>query len=557
MQFEGAAAAAREAGCKLMMRFDGGLPDLGGSRLDCADGLRVYGGIAVSGRHEGEVSGLDGPRRPGCFLVCEDLFKYRGRVLLNEGHVPIVRPTEVFAGSPRALSEAGAPPGGIVVTLPASVEWFDYEKELEAVRDGSQQMHFRVPSLPRVKAGDPCYVVHRGHVRGWMAVSGTKRGGFDCTTTGRRWDGNFVSRSGPFHPIEPVPMRGFQGFRYASGTPVSPKFREGPAHMPIVLPEDEEPPLTLAEAASLLVDAAAADEGRHTPASLAEGAGAAFARLLAERAGLGDGDYAVPGKKKLRIDDEKHVKLAWDMVDRTGGLSPKERSAARAAITARAHKLGLDTAGWNKVKMKKAAKGKALDEDGEEGEGAAGAPDASANADVSMGEAAALVGELAADSGAAEADVRAAVEEAASGAAAFAPDGPMAAALALAEAASRSGMGPRQTAILAGMAVMSFNEVGGLMSWVRRMATGLDQGALAEVRKEMAAGVKTAARRDELVSHVGKLIGEAEASRHSQEGRKPGMLAAMKRNQSTGAIGRYINALEKVRGELRSMKLRG
>jgi hypothetical protein len=37
---------------------------------------------------------------------------------------------------------------------------------------------------------------------------------FDCTTTGKAWKGKFIERSGPFHKIEPIQMKGFQGFRY-------------------------------------------------------------------------------------------------------------------------------------------------------------------------------------------------------------------------------------------------------------------------------------------------------------------------------------------------------
>ncbi len=66
----------------------------------------------------------------------------------------------------------------------------------------------------------------------------------------------------------------------------------------------------------------------------------------AERGALGADDFAVPGQRALPIPDAAHVKLAWDMVDRTAGLSARERDAARRRILARAKALGLDTAGW-------------------------------------------------------------------------------------------------------------------------------------------------------------------------------------------------------------------
>lgn len=59
--------------------------------------------------------------------------------------------------------------------------------------------------------------------------------------------------------------------------------------------------------------------------------------------------FAVPGKRKLPIHDATHVRLAWDMVDRTQGLTDGERSEARAHILRRAKELGVDTKNWEKT----------------------------------------------------------------------------------------------------------------------------------------------------------------------------------------------------------------
>lgn len=56
--------------------------------------------------------------------------------------------------------------------------------------------------------------------------------------------------------------------------------------------------------------------------------------------------FAVPGKRKLPLHDKDHTELAWDMVSRTQGLSPEERSAAREHILRRAKELGVDTENW-------------------------------------------------------------------------------------------------------------------------------------------------------------------------------------------------------------------
>jgi hypothetical protein len=69
-----------------------------------------------------------------------------------------------------------------------------------------------------------------------------------------------------------------------------------------------------------------------------------------ERDALPDSDFAVPGKRKLPINDKRHVKLAWDMVDRTEGLTPEEKKTARARILRKAKSLGVDTSNWDKVK---------------------------------------------------------------------------------------------------------------------------------------------------------------------------------------------------------------
>lgn len=68
-----------------------------------------------------------------------------------------------------------------------------------------------------------------------------------------------------------------------------------------------------------------------------------------ERDKLPSEHFAVPGKRKLPIHDEVHVRLAHDMVDRTQGLTDAERSEARTRIKHRAKELGIDTSDWDKV----------------------------------------------------------------------------------------------------------------------------------------------------------------------------------------------------------------
>ena len=105
----------------------------------------------------------------------------------------------------------------ICITIPKSIKWEDYQKELAAVEDESQEMNYRIPTLPKdVQVGDKCYICHDGYIKGWMKISFIgKRDGFQCTTTGENWDdGYYVSRTGKFHYLkEPIPMKGFMGYR--------------------------------------------------------------------------------------------------------------------------------------------------------------------------------------------------------------------------------------------------------------------------------------------------------------------------------------------------------
>lgn len=57
--------------------------------------------------------------------------------------------------------------------------------------------------------------------------------------------------------------------------------------------------------------------------------------------------FAVPSKRELPLRDADHVRLAWDMLPRTQGLSPAERAHACEAILARARQLGIDTRDWD------------------------------------------------------------------------------------------------------------------------------------------------------------------------------------------------------------------
>ena len=114
------------------------------------------------------------------------------------------------------LEEISKNKRSLIITLPSTINWEDYEKELRKTTNYKQSLNFKVHNFPKgIHKGDKCYVVHKGFIRGWMEIVGFKEESFICTTTKKKWNGKFIQRSGPFHYIqEKLPYRGFQGFRY-------------------------------------------------------------------------------------------------------------------------------------------------------------------------------------------------------------------------------------------------------------------------------------------------------------------------------------------------------
>lgn len=104
----------------------------------------------------------------------------------------------------------------IVITLPMTESWEEYQKELDAVSDYSKVMNFKVAQFPKgIGKGDRCYVTYKDYVRGWMEIVGMSEKEFTCSTTGKKWVGKFIERSGPFHELINKPkLKGFQGWRY-------------------------------------------------------------------------------------------------------------------------------------------------------------------------------------------------------------------------------------------------------------------------------------------------------------------------------------------------------
>ena len=102
-----------------------------------------------------------------------------------------------------------------IVTLPRTVQWEDYKKELAAVADGSQSMFYKLPYKPKgMQPGDRCYVTWWDYVRGYMIIKDVQRREFACSTTGAQWSiGWYMERTGEFFRVEEKLVRGIRGIR--------------------------------------------------------------------------------------------------------------------------------------------------------------------------------------------------------------------------------------------------------------------------------------------------------------------------------------------------------
>ncbi|GAC1533808.1 MAG: hypothetical protein NVS3B1_28240 [Marmoricola sp.] len=99
----------------------------------------------------------------------------------------------------------------IVVTWPQVKPLADYLAELDRALREDLLINYRVAFLPSAPLRR-CYMVYAGQVRGWCMIVESKLRG-EGEVDG--WPaGKYIVRSPWWHPVEPVPMRGFQGWRY-------------------------------------------------------------------------------------------------------------------------------------------------------------------------------------------------------------------------------------------------------------------------------------------------------------------------------------------------------
>lgn len=101
----------------------------------------------------------------------------------------------------------------IIVTIPQRTKWEEYQKELDAAKNG-ETLNFKVRYFPKTDIGNKCFICYRNEIIGYHIISGLSEKEFTCTTTGNKFNGKFIERTGDFYKIKPIPMQGFQGYRY-------------------------------------------------------------------------------------------------------------------------------------------------------------------------------------------------------------------------------------------------------------------------------------------------------------------------------------------------------
>jgi len=113
----------------------------------------------------------------------------------------------------------------IIVTTPKSQMRAAAQEAADCIAAGGG-MYFRrfaIRQAPTIVAGDRVYYVEDGFVRGFAVVSNTMfvSEGKTCDTTGRKWPPGFYvyMDATNWRWIKPIPMKGFQGFRYAGRPP--------------------------------------------------------------------------------------------------------------------------------------------------------------------------------------------------------------------------------------------------------------------------------------------------------------------------------------------------
>lgn len=105
----------------------------------------------------------------------------------------------------------------IIVTTPKG-EMANAAKEAADCLAAGSGFYFRtLGTIPKhFDIGGKVWYVENGYIRGYAFCSHIERDGATCATTGRHWLGavRIIMAADSWKWIKPIPMKGFQGWRY-------------------------------------------------------------------------------------------------------------------------------------------------------------------------------------------------------------------------------------------------------------------------------------------------------------------------------------------------------
>ena len=107
----------------------------------------------------------------------------------------------------------------ILVTTPKSSHKLAAE-EAKFVKENPGAYWFRtIRGRPNVQIGDRVYYVDNGQIRGYGIVFDIEYGGTECEATGKIYYGTHLKQRKWVWLKNPIPFKGFQGFRYVNCIP--------------------------------------------------------------------------------------------------------------------------------------------------------------------------------------------------------------------------------------------------------------------------------------------------------------------------------------------------
>jgi len=109
----------------------------------------------------------------------------------------------------------------IIVTTPKSemkIAAKEAEECIRLIQDGEQPYYFRTfHKKPKAMGiGSRVFYVEDGYIRGFATIAEIGKGDMLCEITDRNWGGecHIIMLAKNWKWIKPIPMKGFQGYRY-------------------------------------------------------------------------------------------------------------------------------------------------------------------------------------------------------------------------------------------------------------------------------------------------------------------------------------------------------